>query len=227
VSLRAGQEILFCEWEQKCRANGEKLLFVRDGVCCEDDFTRQRPRILFLLKEANDRNQTLRDLCEVIVAADRTETWDDIARWTHGIRTLPTEMAWTDVVSIASQDKPALLHSIGAMNLKKTAGGSVMEHEPFDKFVKSYAEEIARQFRLYEADVAICCGSPVAWGIRHALGDTKDQPWSHTRRGIPYYRYSTGKYIISYVHPEARVPDYIKYYAIVDACREILGAKAT
>ncbi|HWO58306.1 MAG TPA: hypothetical protein VNN55_12140 [bacterium] len=181
------------------------------------------PRLLFLLKEANDREGGLRDLCqEVIARADRKQTWENVARWTLGLRNLSRDLQWSEIEDLSADVRRTALLSIAAMNLKKSPGGYTTDPDAFATAVRTHAVRIARQFHIYEPDVAICCGSLVAWGIKIALDKSLLEQWSQTRRGIPYVEYAPGRFIVSYVHPEARVADSLKYYGLVDACRELL-----
>ena len=43
-----------------------------------------------------------------------------------------------------------------------------------------------------------------------------------TTRGIWYFREASGRIVISYAHPEARVKDCLLYYGLVDAVREVM-----
>ena len=84
-------------------------------------------------------------------------------------------------------------------------------------------ELIQRQLELYNADITICCGSIVTDVLRRVVWGDKKEKWQQTKRGVPFLdrRCNRGGIIINYAHPEARVEDYLLYYGLVDAVREI------
>ena len=47
--------------------------------------------------------------------------------------------------------------------------------------------------------------------------------WKQTKHGIWYVVEPTGRIIVEYSHPEARVKDCLLYYGLVDAVREIIS----
>ena len=51
----------------------------------------------------------------------------------------------------------------------------------------------------------------------------KDLEWQQTSRGIQYFIDKNKRVYVSYCHPEARVPDNLLYYGLIDAVKEILN----
>ena len=116
MTISAKEEELFKEWEKSRR------LFVRDGVVSERDYLKSCPKIAFILKETN--NPGFNDLREFLRDGGREESWNNVARWVHGIRNLPSECNWSCYEKIEEGFRREMLRGIVAMNLKKSPGGS-------------------------------------------------------------------------------------------------------
>lgn len=72
---------------------------------------------------------------------------------------------------------------------------------------------LCQQINSYEPHIIICGGTGYFFS---------NSKWQQTSRGINYIREPNDRIIVSYCHPEARIDNCIKYYALIDALREIL-----
>ncbi len=82
-------------------------------------------------------------------------------------------------------------------------------------------EMLREQINLYQPDIIICGGTSGSYFER--ITEYPNPDWKQTRHGIWYVTEPTGRVIIDYSHPEARVKDCLLYYGLVDAVREIRG----
>jgi hypothetical protein len=209
------EEALFREWSVN------RPSFVRDGVVDETAFLSTKPALLFLLKEVNDtKSGGGWDLRSFVKSGARPSTWTNVTRWVRGIRALPGHLPWASLSKISRADRVSTLASIAVMNLKKTPGTHTANSAQIKAAAISDTELLRRQFDLYQTDVVICCGSVVARGLHQLL--QPDQPWRATSRGVRFLQYAPGRFAIEYCHPEARVPENLLYYGLIDAVREIL-----
>jgi hypothetical protein len=217
-SITEQEDELFDRWSL-LRPN-----LVRDGVVDEAAYTQSMPRVVYVLKEVNDRTDGGGwDLRAVLKDATRRQTWDNVARWTQALRAPDRDFTWDEVEVIDTASRRAALASIAAVNLKKSPGGYVADGTSLDGIAKADVEFLTEQISLYSADVIVCCGTGALFCQLVNLPEADS--WSRTRRGVPYRLFGRGQACISFVHPEARVSSNILFFAFFDAVREITAAR--
>jgi hypothetical protein len=225
MSIHEKEEELFTEWRDawKVRVGNSSapLMFIPDGVVDENAYLESNYKLLFILKEVNGDNEGKGfDLREFLLdEGGRNQTWGNITRWVEGIRQLPKEIAWHEIKDIYDERRIKALRSIVAVNMKKSPGVHTADEGQITHAAAQDKKFLKRQFSLYDQDIAICCGTT---GMYERLIPDAALEWRITSRGIEYCEPKEGKYIVNYVHPGARVPDYLKYYGLIDALREIL-----
>lgn len=209
------QTKLFEQWE-KCRPQ-----FVRDGIVDEKKYQNSKPRLLFVLKEVNDEGGGGWNLCELLVTANRAQTWNNLARWIKGIKNLPEPMDWKDLEIITQEIRADALSYGAFMNIKKSPGGHTADGNEVERIGLEDAEFIKEQISIYDPNLIICCGSAVGSTLEK-IYDIKQSAWKITRRGVWYSKLGSGAWLIWYSHPEARVQSNLLHYGLVDAVSEIL-----
>src|SRR3989442_14089833 len=101
---------------------------------------------------------------------------------------------------------------------------------PYTTLFRSAREDrmfLKRQFDLYDPHLIICCGSTTSACFHEVVLDGVAFDFCRTRRGVPYYARSTGRFVVEYSHPEARVQDNLLCYGLIDAVREVIGPRET
>lgn len=64
MNITESEDKLFKEWEAKiAKTKGD---FVRDGVVCEEVFLREKVKLVFILKEANDLYSSYKSLSDFL-----------------------------------------------------------------------------------------------------------------------------------------------------------------
>ncbi|RMF18958.1 MAG: hypothetical protein D6761_01375 [Candidatus Dadabacteria bacterium] len=181
--------------------------------------------MLFLLKEVNDPGPDGGgwDLRKFLRDGARAATWNNVCRWLRGINNLPHDTPWVEVADMTESDRRQTLASIAAMNLKKSPGGHTTVVSSFWEAASEDASFLREQFSLYQADLVICCGSIVRGAFDAFIKPESASAWKATSRGAEFLEYSSGKYVIAYSHPAARVSANLLHYGLVDAIREILN----
>lgn len=213
MTIRSQEEKLFSKW----RAG--RIGFVSDGVVSEERYAESYTKLLFVMKEVNDEGGGGWDLRELIRCGERAKTWNNLTRWTIGIRNLDRDISWTELWEISQEQRCHELQSIAAINLKKSPGGYTADSLEVKKIAKEDAAYLNQQFGFYDADFTICCGTgPLLHSLLEPL---KALEWKYTFRGIPYLEPTPRKYVIAYSHPEARCYPPLLYYGLIDAVREI------
>lgn len=209
--LLAQETRLLNEWAAECEG------FIRDGIVDAQEYLASKIKLLFLLKEVNGGSDW--DLRDFLRSGGRKQTWENIARWTLGIRDFQHDLPWERVGEISAEQRKDILRSICAVNVKKTSGAHTANSSLVSASASRDADFLKRQIDLYAPGIVVCCGTE-----RNYWHDVmKITPaWNMTTRGIWYFREASGRIVISYAHPEARVKDCLLYYGLVDAVREVM-----
>ena len=209
MSIKQKETLLFEKWKQK------RPKLVSDGLVDETSYLKSNLKIVLLLKEVNSADSDW-DLCDFIRKKAKDKyTWGKVSRWIYGIRNIEKDFGWKELQDISESYRQEMLNSIGVVNVKKEPGGHTSIKKTVAQYYKEDKDLILEQLSLYDADIIICCGESVGCPI-------KITDWEVTSRGVSYGR--KGKQIvISYSHPVARCADYLLYYGLIDAVREILA----
>lgn len=149
MRIKEKEQQLFQRWREKYD------YFITDGLLDEDEWNKQRYKILFVLKEANWENAN-GDLCEFLLSessASYWKTWNNVARWTKAL------LEGGDYPrSVSKADKTDWLRKVAIMNLKKVGGNSAAKNNMVYAYAKSDRAYLKKQIALYEPDIIICCG---------------------------------------------------------------------
>jgi hypothetical protein len=193
---------------------------VRDGIVEEGSYSTSSPKILFLLKEANSPEKGEWSLIKHIREDQHAPTFDTLARWTVGIRSLPRDLPWEGIKDISPYSRICALNYVVLFNLKKVPGYGTTDEIALEKFAEKYADLLREQFSFYNPDIVICCGKSVGRLFNNFILPN-NEPWPNTKGNIPYRKYEPNKFVIAYSHPQARVNKESQYYGIVNAVKEI------
>jgi hypothetical protein len=214
---------LFDEWRIKTSNLSE------DGLIDYTSYINSKLKILYLLKEVNSEEGF--NLKDFVKQGGRTQTWDNIARWTYGILNHDKNFEWDEIEKIKNKDlRREWLKFIGVMNIKKTPGGHTANSKALWKGSSQGKDFLQRQFDLYyenketRPDIIIACGTETSNFFHEIVPFATDKYWLHTKRGVPYYEFETDNYFVKYAHPEARVSDNLLFYGLIDAIRELKGS---
>jgi len=211
MSLRTEEDKLFEAWKVN------RLGFVADGIVDEHLYLASTIRLLFVLKEVNDLTGGGWDLREFMRSGGRPPTWDNITRWVEGVRALPKNILWSDLQKIDTARRCKALESIGVVNVKKSPGTHTTNALLLKEVAEQDSEYFVRQINLYNPNLIICCG------VANIFHDLMGRPtWLVTRRGVSYYEFRPGCFVVAYAHPEARCANNLLYYGLIDAIREII-----
>src|SRR5690606_38782654 len=126
---------------------------VKDGILNIEKYLAAKPKILYVLKEANSNDNSLTDMRECLIslkgnnnniAPNWGKTWNKIVYATYGIF---ENMTYEEMPDINGSAKEVLKHvpSIAQTNLKKYAGGSVADAKEINEFYQKYKLTIHEQ----------------------------------------------------------------------------------
>lgn len=223
MSLKDDEDALFAEWKER---RGD--IFVRDGVVDEQSYLGSNPKILFVLKEVNDLKSGGWDLRELLRGHYEKgvpwQTWNNVTRWTRGLRNLDKELPWSSLDAIDEPQRKEVLQSICAVNIKKTPGAGTADENELAHIAAEDEQFLKKQFALYSPNLVICCGQEAALSYHKCQGE--DAAWQTTSRDLKYWRSSSGGSVIRFVHPQAHKSSRDLYYDLINAVKEITQARA-
>lgn len=209
MTIYSQEEKLFEEWRRHRKRFDPDGRFVSDGAVSENDYQTSNPKIAFILKEVNDENGGGWDLRECLRNGGRGQTWNNVTRWVHGMRSLPTRHEWSFYEEITEDFRKETLKNIVAMNLKKTPGGGSTDLQDLKTVATEDAPYIEKQYAIYDPDITICGGDDTGDFLRKALGH--EMKWQTTvgNHGDKIRWCSRNadpgpKYVVAYWHPAAR-----------------------
>lgn len=217
MSITEKENELFIRW------SANRPGFITDGVPDEGAYQASEPKIMFVMKEVEDPGEGSGDHREFLRCGASPQPWNHITRWVIGLRQLDEDIAWNLFEDVSVQHRSGTLRSICVMHLIKTPAGHAAQNPGLESTEQEDKKNLNAQFRLYDADLVICCGAATS-DIFHSLITFEPSPvWQTTKRGIRFHEYGPQKYVVSYSYPEARVQDCLLYYGLVDAVREMSG----
>jgi hypothetical protein len=158
MRIREQEDALFERWGQE---QGYGDAFVKDGAPNPAQFEKEKTKITFVLKEANDMqkesfgsekpDRDMRiwiDYCGGIPA-----TWNNITRWSKAILE-----GGEYLENVIEDDRFHWLKRISFLNLKKVSGGSSSNRKEIKHYARKDAKYILEQLAIYQPDIAVCCG---------------------------------------------------------------------
>lgn len=224
--LKEEENRLFADWKDAVVRETSEL-FVTDGVVDEQEWKESPIKVLYLLKEVNgadtewdERDYLKKYNVESNYIKTHSPTVNVISQWQYGIAYKP-DATWKDVeqVIVDTDLQTKLLSQICLVNIKKTAGESVVDWNKFEVYFKNpiNLEMLNKQLDLYHPDVVVCGGT--AWLLCQVKGWEYNK-WLQTTRGIRYYRDRNTVYI-DFCHPNNRGPKNMIFFSLLDALKEI------
>lgn len=200
-------------WKKKHLNKGYSR-FIYDGIVDADIWNSQEtPKICYFLKEAYSSDPDGYHM-DKWLAENREpwKMWKKVAVWTKAIHC--AFIGWQPFDSgVVSREAPALIHSIAAVNIKKSNGGSVSDYEDIWKYAREDKEEIYRELEIISPEI-ILCGYTLGC-FKSIVGDefvdmnTVDSMFGLWKDTL----------VIDYYHPACRYPNAVNYYALMAICQ--------
>ena len=200
------EDALFERWARKY---GEK--FIPDGVVNENVFSREKIRIVFVLKEVSDCGSgfDLRDFLANGAPGNGGHTWGPTTRWLGAV---------DGTVFQSSPDadiRKQWLQKTGAMNLKKTSGSTIAGQTKIIRFAKEDADLLKEQVWLYLEKPTLfpCCGNGVFELFRDQILKEEMCKENSTEEGIRYIKFASNGIAFAFRHPNAKEAGKPKLFA--------------
>lgn len=220
------ENFLFNEWKNFIKHQSDAV-FVTDGVVNPEQWDKVPVKVLYLLKEVNggDSEWDERDYLanynkKQSYIETHSPTIDILLKWQYGIN-YGLEKTWNQVNDdIKNKNlQNELLSQICLVNIKKTAGGGIVDWDNFDAYFSlEYNKKMLKeQLSLYKPNVVICGGT--AWHLCQ-IQEWDYNSWRQTSRGIRYH-IDLNTIYIDFCHPNNRGPKNMIYFSLLDALKEL------
>jgi hypothetical protein len=185
------------EWEEHYRRQRiDAKRICKDGIIDPAKFNQTCPRILYVLKDVNNRAEDdpshgVRNLPEWLQDGPRHQLWFTIAKWSAGLlcdfplyNTLGKDLVRDSFARVA------------AINLKKASGGARVDNEIVSAYTHQDRNLLLEQIRRINPQLIISCGvmEQLIW-----LLDLKVNPESPSDK--PVRDEVRGAWVVPFRHP--------------------------
>ncbi|HET7922618.1 MAG TPA: hypothetical protein VFM15_07685 [Gammaproteobacteria bacterium] len=194
-------ESLFTRWVNAFPSYNGK--FKKDGIIDESYYDRQKIKLLFIAKEANDPSQTEGDYRDWWHEEVKYSFSHRICEWAYGIM---NNFPPINSLDSCGQQRIEVMKSIAFMNLKKSGGAATVDHDKLGKVVDEERSYILEEIGIISPDILIGgVGSQAIW-----LKLFQNIAFKRSGFDIDVARVGKTK-IIDYYHPSYRVPRAMSY----------------
>ena len=211
ISIEIDEKKLFAKW-------GEREI-THDGVVTIEEYLASKVKVLYILKESNDfpsgPNFTLKDF---IKNGARWQSWNNIARWQHGIQTYYQTGTAEYKNHVNLTDRKNTLKDIAVMNLKKETGGAKSKDlEILNHTIKDFSL-LKEQLNLYRPDIIICCGTGDIVVQQGLFNDIRQSLESINKTR---YIIDSKTLLIKYFHPQAYKNKKILFDTLMEVIKDV------
>ena len=209
-------ENLYKKWQKD---NDYSEQFIGGGVVNEKLYEESKPKLLFLLKEANDPDRkeswNLDGFLHSEIDKNHLYTmWRAVGTWVYGFyNDFPPH------TEIYSEDMSNLfegLRRISAVNIKKTGGGGSSDWDELVEHTKKNKYLLLEEIKIINPDIIICGGT--FWIIEKVFNDFKVE---ESKCGVHYAVYNE-KVFLDFVHPAYQVKHAMMYSYFKDCMKDVL-----
>lgn len=218
------------EWLQWLQINKPEHGFMYDGIVCKADWDTAPKRLLFILKDYNEKGKreplhtldldsederkkffNLRShLRWNISKPHKWRTWDNVARWAYGL--LHSEIGKYPSFAEADRQGDAKhraqnLRKVAVVDVKKSPGKSSCDKARLKRYFTDNPESysfLARQIALYgKLDLIICCGDGL-FDIFKSIAEREPLQSSlqpYISENRKYLITQQGTIVVNFIHP--------------------------
>lgn len=216
---------LFTDWRKKSEVDvkGDHLYrnrFLEDGIVDYEKWSTlyEGKRILFVLKEVNDKKQEHDWTIQKLLNDDaKYRMWRRVSEWTKGIIETSKDGPVVKYAEISEGAKSMeWLNYIAVINLKKAPGFGTADMKTIKRYAIVDADEIRREIEIIDPDLIILGGTKDAFGMVFDINQLSD-----SNKYLYSYICGRKRQIISFYHPANRKPKDQNYYEIMDIYIEL------
>lgn len=177
-----------------------------DGAVNEEKYNKQDFKVVFLLKEVNNKeNKESGSLVDWLATLNSYEkktwkkTWLNVCYWCEILKDL--NVNFSDIYAKTEEEITKILHNVAVVNIKKTFGDSKSIYEELQKAIKDYGDLTLYEIeKIIQPKLVICCGT---FELAQLLFQTVKQKTVQTETlscGTEYF-IEDGIYYLKFVHP--------------------------
>jgi hypothetical protein len=155
-------DALFNEWHA-CEPDKQ---FIRDGIIDEVEYVKQKTKLLFIAKEANDSNGGVWDFRTIWKNAPKSKFDNRVAEWAWGIQNgfsnsfdeIYGEDSNTEEEKISPQKlqiKKEALQKIAFLDIKKSGGGGRANNKELKTHIEKNIDYLHKQIEIINPDIII------------------------------------------------------------------------
>ena len=156
---------LFGEWQKEHKFE----VFCKDGIVDEDEFGKNMPEVVFLLKDANAENQDEADVCKNLSDTANYNSpfgkmWKVLCMWTKIIK--EPEVRYSDCCDKNNKPKASMceyLKNIAVVNLSKEHGKGTNKQSELDAKIsdsmRDYYGYTTNELDIIDPVLVVCCGT--------------------------------------------------------------------
>lgn len=125
--------------------------FDEDGIVDLETYRKEKIKLLFVLKETNDLESSLKDFLYEGAYGGGQKTWQPACKWAECLLDGTLTKTYAGV-----EERKSMLHRIATMNLKKTSGLAVSDTSYVD-WARPNADLLRRQVEEINPDIILLC----------------------------------------------------------------------
>lgn len=172
----------------------------KDGIVNEQEFEKQKVKLLFITKEPNDPEQNEGDFREQLSKEVKASFFNRIAEWAYGLLN-----NFPPIIEITDDKKLDVMRKVAFMNIKKTGGKSSVNPDIIKETLKNEYIYIKREIDIISPHIIIgSIGYYGWWRYLFPKIDFKDSYDIKVAKGEKYR-------IINFYHPSYRIPRAMSY----------------
>lgn len=224
MTYREREENLFTRWVERAEKLHESQTITKDGLLYRGDIwfdgfcQVHKPaneeelwndagmRLLVLTKELDEedcwdiRTESGRVPTPHLTCKTAMRFFPNLELWAYGLMTIPDRKT----MSFSRADNPTRLQGfyengpIVRINCKKQSDGKAASNAVLQKYMENYADLLAEQISMYNADIILCLGGQgiIVNFIKHHIMDDLEEVNSHC-----YYSPSHNVLVVKQYHP--------------------------
>lgn len=199
--------------------------FVPCGVTNQEAYESSHPKLVFVLKEPNDPEQTpgwsivgflQRQVQSGLSDGHIYPIWKVVGIWSYAIHNGFPRYGDINTFQIAAEG----LKCIGMTNLKKSGGGGTADNRLIYEYAKRTVELWKSELEIMAPDIILCCGT--FWIVVDLLG--LKLKTTKTATGLYYSVWNHGRgdaLLVSISHPASRGKKDMLYAFLKEALLEL------
>jgi len=208
------------ETERRLQIDHGKKGFIADGLISCEDWSRQKRKVLFVLKEAYCDNVSEFKLCDRLrEEGPWGSIWNRCAEWSYGITESSVASPIPAYPDLDREKANEYLRRVAILNLKKSDGWSSSSLAEIEKYADYDRDEIKKEIELINPDIVVCgyvfsvlqncVYEKSLMGVGEFAGKWNNNwyYWTTALTGRPTL-------VIDFYHPANHFPAVMNYYAM-------------